>query len=181
MKSVIVLAMHGSPPRDFPQHKMGELMALHGRLAQLSGPEKAPVLQRYHALDAEIRNWPRSPENDPFHVFSTALAQELAATTGNEVIVGYNEFCAPELRLALGEAARRGAGRIIVVTPMMTRGGEHAEMEIPAIIQEFRHTHPQIETIYAWPFEKMEIALFLQQHIARFLPGADANNTGRQP
>ena len=84
------------------------------------------------------------------------------------MILGYNEFCAPDVPEALGQAAEAGAEKIVVVTPMMTRGGEHAETEIPALVRQFQADHPGIETVYAWPYDKTEIALFLKRHIERF-------------
>lgn len=43
MKSVIVLAMHGSPPRDFPRADLAEFMSLHGRL-EASPVSRSPAL-----------------------------------------------------------------------------------------------------------------------------------------
>jgi sirohydrochlorin cobaltochelatase len=169
MKTVIVLVMHGAPPRDFPRPRLREFFALHARLGQAAEAEKQSLLARFAPLENEIRGWPRTPQNDPFHTFSKELALELAAVSGDEVIVGYNEFCAPDIPLALEQAVELGAGRIVVVTPMMTRGGEHAETEIPALVREFASLHPKIEITYAWPFEKGEIAAFLNQHIQPFL------------
>jgi sirohydrochlorin cobaltochelatase len=168
MKTVIVLVMHGAPPRDFPRPRLGEFFSLHARLSQAAGAEKQALLARFEPLEREVRGWPRTPDNDPFYAFSDELARELAEITGNEVIVGYNEFCAPDVQAAFEKAVERGAGRIAVVTPMMTRGGEHAEIEIPALISEFGSHHPEIEIKYAWPFEKGEIAAFLTQHLLRF-------------
>ena len=68
-----------------------------------------------------------------------------------EVVVGFNEFCAPDLAQALDEAAARGAGQVVVTTPMMTTGGEHAEQDIPAAIDQAPARHPQVTFDYAWP------------------------------
>jgi sirohydrochlorin cobaltochelatase len=84
------------------------------------------------------------------------------------VIVGYNEFCAPGINEALQEAVDRSANKIIVATTMMTRGGEHAEKDIPLHISEFRKLYPDIEIIYAWPFDKDKVAHFLSEQISRF-------------
>jgi sirohydrochlorin cobaltochelatase len=85
------------------------------------------------------------------------------------VIVGYNEFCAPDVATALETAADDSPEQIVVATPMMTRGGEHAEAEIPATIRIFQEDHPAIKTVYAWPYDKTEIATFLKQHLSRFI------------
>jgi len=169
VKTVIVLAMHGIPASDYPGQRLAELMALHHRLDQLDGSEKEMARARFEALDAELRNWPRTPQNDPFHHFSLELARELESMTHTETVVGFNEFCAPDVYQTLQEAVTCGAGRIIVVTPMLTRGGEHAEREIPAIIRKFSDTYPEVEIIYAWPFEKSAIAGFLKQNMERYL------------
>jgi sirohydrochlorin cobaltochelatase len=118
-----------------------------------------------------MRGWPRTPANDPFYAASRELAQALSCETGVEVLVGFNEFCAPDLEEALGEAAAGGAESVIVVTPMMTRGGEHAEIDIARAVEDFRGRHPGIKITYAWPFETAEVARFLAGHIAKFSPG----------
>ena len=136
MKTVVVLAMHGSPPRDFPRAQVALVVGLHMWLERASDPIRA-MIERYHArLDARIRAWPRTGGNDPFHAASQELAARLSQETGCEVIVGYNEFCAPSLDRALDQAAAREAEQVIVVTPMMTPGGEHAEEDIPAAIRQ---------------------------------------------
>jgi sirohydrochlorin cobaltochelatase len=108
-----------------------------------------------------MRTWPRTAENDPFHAASQELAAQLSQETGCDVIVGYNEFCAPSLDEALDQAAARGAERIIVVTPMMTPGGEHAEEDIPATIRRAEERHPGVTFVYAWPIEVEDVAEFL--------------------
>jgi sirohydrochlorin cobaltochelatase len=59
------------------------------------------------------------------------LAAQLAQARGLEVLVGFNEFCAPSLDEAFAQAVAQGAQRVVVITPMMTRGGEHAEALCP--------------------------------------------------
>jgi sirohydrochlorin cobaltochelatase len=165
VKTVIVLAMHGSPPKDVPRMQVVLDVGLH--MALEHGP---PWLGRalggyWSRLDTKIRTWPRTPENDPFHTASLELARALAEETGLEVLVGYNEFCAPALEETLDEVARSGAERVIVVTPMMTRGGEHAEQDIPAVIEGARAKHPDVAFVYAWPFETAAVAQFLGERL----------------
>jgi sirohydrochlorin cobaltochelatase len=50
---------------------------------------------------------------------------------------------------------------------MMTRGGEHAEVDIPAAIDRSRERHPGISIQYAWPFDTTEIADFLASQIQK--------------
>lgn len=168
-KAVIVLAMHGSPPLDFPKDELTEFMGLHARLGHISqSPVKGPRL-RYDQLEAKMRAWPRTGQNDPFYAGSQELARHLRQESGLEVIVGFNEFCAPTLDEVLERAAAREAGRIIVITPMMTRGGEHSAVEIPEAIRRAQQRFPAQKIIYAWPFATEDIARFLSSQITRFL------------
>jgi sirohydrochlorin cobaltochelatase len=85
-----------------------------------------------------------------------------------EVIVGFNEFCAPTLEEALDRAAARRPQKIIVATPMMTPGGEHSARDIPAAIGQVRERHPGVEIVYAWPFPVRDVARFLASQVSRF-------------
>lgn len=161
----IVLAMHGAPPNDFPRQEVAELFALHGRLEHAAGPERAALERRFDELHAKMRAWPRTAENDRFWAASLEMAQALRRETGHSVVVGFNEFCAPSLDEALDEAAAQGARQIVVLTPMMTRGGEHAEADIPAAIHRAQERHPQVRFEYAWPFPTDEIARFLAAQV----------------
>ena len=169
LRTVIVLAMHGAPPNDFPQRELGELFGLHARLDHTHGPERAMLERRYAELDAKMRAWPRTVQNDPFYVGSQELAGELARMTACPVIVGFNEFCAPSLDEAFDRAVEQGADRIIVVTPMVTRGGEHSEVDIPTAVRRAQERHPQTPFLYAWPFEASEVAQFLAAQIGKFV------------
>jgi len=55
----------------------------------------------------------------------------------------------------------KGAEKIVVVTPMLTQGGSHAEEDIPKAIRLAEETYPDVEFIYAWPFETKNTARFL--------------------
>jgi sirohydrochlorin cobaltochelatase len=85
----------------------------------------------------------------------------LRRESGRKVILGFNEFCAPSLDEALDQAAGQGAAKIVVVTPMLTRGGEHAERDIPEAIERAKSRHPGEKFIYAWPFKAKKVAEFL--------------------
>lgn len=171
MKSVIVLAMRGATPRDFPADELREFMSLHGRL-EFSAVSHSPALEsRYEELEEKMLGWPRTAENDPFFASSQELAAALERASGHKVVLGFNEFCSPTLSRALDEAAALGAGRILVVTPMMTRGGEHYEKDIAQAVDTARQKHPDIEYIYAWPFEAGEVAVFMAAHIKKFEGG----------
>ena len=166
MKNVILLVMHGVPPKDFPREELAEFFRLHSQFGK--GPKLATVQDRYDFLDNKMRNWPRSEQNDPFHAASQELAAQLSKVSGLEVIIGYNEFCAPSIDEALQSAVNKVPDKIIVATPMMTRGGEHAEKDIPAKIEEFSKRYPKVAITYAWPFDTVQVARFLSEQISRF-------------
>ncbi|MCS6863294.1 MAG: CbiX/SirB N-terminal domain-containing protein [Abditibacteriales bacterium] len=168
MKAVIVLVMHGVPPNDFPRPEMGEYFGLQARLMSVREGREA-LQQRYNELDAKMRSWRRTPQNDPFHAGSHALAHHLRQVTGWEVIVAFNEFCDPNVDDALEMAAAQRPDKIVVITPMMTRGGGHSEVDIPTAVQRAQARHPQIPIVYAWPFDVGEVAHFLSQQIYRFI------------
>jgi sirohydrochlorin cobaltochelatase len=168
-KAVIVLAMHGSPPLDFPEDEMTEFMGLHARTGHKHGSEANAPKLRYDQLDAKMRAWPRTGQNDPFYAGSQELAKHLRQESGLEVIIGFNEFCAPTLDEALERAAAREAGRIVIITPMMTRGGEHSAVDIPQAIRRAQQKFPSQKIVYAWPFATEDIARFLASQVTRFL------------
>lgn len=95
--SVIILAMHGAPPNDFPTNETIELFNLHARLEHTQGRESLALRERYDQLDAKMRAWKRTPQNDPFYAGSLEIANRLREVTQQEVILGFNEFCAPSL------------------------------------------------------------------------------------
>jgi sirohydrochlorin cobaltochelatase len=171
MAASIVLAVHGSPPLDYPQAALMELMGLHARLQRAEGPERSALRARYELLDARIRQWPRGEANDPFRAGSLAIARELERASGLPVFLGFNEFCAPTVEEAL-ETALQAGSPIVVLTPMLTRGGEHAEADIPAAISRARARHPRAEIRYAWPFAPDAVAGFLHGQLRHCLEGS---------
>jgi len=168
-KAVIVLAMHGSPPLDFPGNEMAEFMGLHAQLGHISDSAASGLRFRYDQLEAKMRAWPRTGQNDPFYAGSQELAKHLRQESGLEVIIGFNEFCDPTLDEALERAAAREAGKIVVITPMMTRGGEHSAVDIPGAIRRAQKRFPTQKIVYAWPFASEDIARFLSSQVTRFL------------
>jgi sirohydrochlorin cobaltochelatase len=173
MKTTIVLAMHGAPPNDFPPLELKEFFELHGRRELSSTPPGSPLERRYRELDEMIKRWPRTRQNDPYHAGSHDLARALRGETGLDVIVGFNEFCSPDIDEALAQAVEEGADRIIVLTAMMTRGGEHSERDIAQAVNRGRQKHPGVEIVYAWPFETAAVARFLADHLKGFIPDGE--------
>lgn len=111
-------------------------------------------------LEARLLNWPRSDANDPFWAATHELGRLIAGETGHEVLIGFNEFCAPSVAEALDHAAAR-ASEVIVLTPMLTRGGAHAETDIPTAIAHAQERHGRVRFRYVWPIPPPEIARFL--------------------
>ena len=169
MKTIILLAMHGSPPNDFPKPELAEFFGLKARLESGGGMKNEAVEERYNLLNEKISSWPRTAQNDPFWAGSHQLAENLNKATSMQVLVAFNDFCSPSLEQGLEKAISLGAEKVIVITTMMTKGGEHSEIEIPQAIQKVQKQHPQIKIIFAWPFEPSEVALFLAQQIRRFV------------
>ncbi len=96
---------------------------------------------------------------------SQEMAVHFSRATGYEVIVGFNQFCAPSVEEALEETVTQKAGRIIVITPMMTPGSRHSTTGIPTAIKRAQKRHPDVPIEYAWPFDLSEVAEFLAQRI----------------
>lgn len=174
MTTFIVLASHGSPPADFPHAEMADFFRLHAQLESGNSHGRGvqpltDVRVRYKQLENKMRNWPRSETNDPFYTGTISLAKELEAESGLPVIVGFNEYCAPSLDEALEKAVAKGADRVVVITPMMTSGGSHSEHDIPESIKGAKTKNPDVEFVYAWPFDRSKAANFLAAQVVSFI------------
>ncbi len=178
MTTYIVLASHGAPPADFPSLELADFFRLHAQLESGNslghGVQPLTVIQaRYKQLENKMRNWPRSETNDPFYTGTISLASALEAESGLPVIVGFNEYCAPSLDEALEQAVAKGASRVAVVTPMMTSGGNHSEHDIPESIKGAKTKNPDVDFVYAWPFDRSKVASFLATQVASFIYGKE--------
>jgi|GEM_PF-3337062 len=105
LKTTIVLAMHGAPPKDFPRRELGEFFGLSHQLGHSGGQDHAALQDRHRELETMMRAWPRTEANDPYHAAAFRLAEQLRLATADEVVVGFNEFCGP----TLGSSPRRGS------------------------------------------------------------------------
>jgi sirohydrochlorin cobaltochelatase len=120
-------------------------------------------------LDTKIRQWPRTPETDPYRSGLEAVAAQLRANLGEVLFaVAYNEFCAPTLEESVGGLIKKGATHITVTTTMFTPGGSHSEIEIPEILEQLRKQYPDIVLCYAWPFDLNLVANTLAEQVKRF-------------
>jgi sirohydrochlorin cobaltochelatase len=120
-------------------------------------------------LDTKVRQWPRTPETDPYQAGLEAVAAQLRVNLGDVLFaVAYNEFCAPTLEESVDELIKKGATHITVVTTMFTPGGSHSEVEIPEILDHLRPQYPGVELRYAWPFDLQLVASTLGEQVKRF-------------
>ncbi|MHA1951916.1 MAG: sirohydrochlorin chelatase [Candidatus Thorarchaeota archaeon] len=164
--TTIILAMHGAPPNDYPHSDLMDFFKLH--MAHDHGSSGFPPMmhQKHEELHNKMRAWSRTADNDPFWDASQKLAEELSKVTGNDVLVGFNEFCGPSVDEVLEKAVQSGSEDIIVITPMMTPGGEHSEIDIPNSIKRAQERHPSVFFRYAWPFNRSAVATFLAEQLS---------------
>lgn len=159
----VVLVGHGAPPADAPPDLVPRLKRLESERRRCGGA----MSDEEKELDARIRAWRRTPENDPYKSGIERLLGALrAALPDAEVVVAYNEFCAPSLEDAVRELAERGHRSITVVPTMLTRGGVHSEVEIPEVIEHLAHDLPEGTRVrYAWPFVESDVAALLAARV----------------
>lgn len=164
MSRAVVLVGHGGVPTDLPRELVRRLKTLEG-MRHASG---APPNDEERALDAQIRTWPRTPTSDPYRAGLEALAAALRPRlAGVRLAIAYNEFCAPSLPAAVDALVADGVTSITVVPSMLTPGGAHSEIEIPAALAELRARHPQVALHYAWPVDVALLAEMLASHLKR--------------
>lgn len=159
MNRAVVVVGHGAPPSDAPPEWVPQLKRLESARRKRGG---GPVDREEVDLDARLRAWPRTLENDPYHAGVERLATAVrAALPDLHVVVAYNEFCGPTLEEAVRELARKGVREVCVVPTMLTRGGVHSEIEIPEAIANVARDLDGITIRYAWPFDEAEVAALL--------------------
>lgn len=165
MKEAVILVGHGATAADTPRELVTELKQLEGRRRAQGNFQMAA---REAEIDRKIRRWPRTAENDPYKIGIERLAERLRPRlSGRELIVAYNEFCAPSLEEAIELLVSKETRRIIVAPTMFTPGGIHSEVEIPQIIREASRRHADVAIDYAWPFDLDAVAAFLAEHVVR--------------
>lgn len=159
----VILVGHGGVPKDFPKDLLGELQRLEKERLARGGKEMSP---REAELDQKIRRWPRTAQTDPYQAGMERLGEKLRQRLrGKEVVVAYNEFCAPSLEEAISEAASRGYSSVRVLTIMLTPGGYHSEVEIPQIARDMASRHPDVRIQYLWPYDLSEVAELLSKQL----------------
>ena len=161
----VILVGHGGIPMGCPQELITKLKRLEGQ-RRATG---TPMSEEERELDTRIRQWPRTPETDPYQSGLEAVAAQLRANLGEVLFaVAYNEFCAPTLQESVEELIKKGATHITVTTTMFTPGGSHSEVEIPEILEQLRKQYPDIVLRYAWPFDMNLIAVMLATQVKQF-------------
>jgi len=161
----VILVGHGGIPKGCPQELVTKLKRLEGQRRAAKMPPSPEELE----LDSKIRQWPRTPETDPYQSGLQAVAAQLRANLGEVLFaVAYNEFCAPTLEESVGGLIKKGATHITVTTTMFTPGGSHSEIEIPEILEQLRKQYPDIVLCYAWPFDLNLVANTLAEQVKRF-------------
>lgn len=164
----MILVGHGAAPADCPRELVAELKALEGR-RQAQGGFAAPMSPREAELDARIRSWPRTPANDPYQAGLEDIARQLRMFLGSApVVAAFNEFCAPSVEEAAERLVKAGCSKVSVATVMLTRGGLHSELEIPAIVAKLKALHPKTEFAYAWPYDNVQVAELIARQLRRY-------------
>jgi sirohydrochlorin cobaltochelatase len=167
-KEAVVLIGHGGSASDTPRALVSELKRLEG---ERQARKRLTMSPREAELDKQVREWPRTPETDPYKYGVEAISRALAPKLhGRRLVVAYNEFCAPSVEDAIEGLVSEGYERILLISTMFTRGGIHAEFEIPAIALATRKKHPRVAVEYAWPYEPEFIADFLAAQLAKAVP-----------
>lgn len=167
-KEAVILIGHGSAATDTPRPLVGELKRLE---TERQARRELTMSPREAELDKQVREWPRTPQNDAYKAGVDEIAAALAPKLGGKKLVtAYNEFCAPSVEDALAGLVREGFTRVTLISTMYTRGGIHAECEIPGIVTEARKKHPGVVIEYAWPFDADFLADFLATQLSRAVP-----------
>jgi sirohydrochlorin cobaltochelatase len=161
----VILVGHGGIPKGCPQELVTKLKRLEAQRRAAKMPPSPEEIE----LDGKIRQWPRTPETDPYQSGLEAVAAQLRAKLGEVLFaVAYNEFCAPTLEDSVKELIKTGATHITVTTTMFTPGGSHSEIGIPEILDHMRPQYPEVDLRYAWPFDLEHVANTLAEQVKRF-------------
>jgi sirohydrochlorin cobaltochelatase len=161
----VVLVGHGGVPRDYPRERLTRLRGLEARRRATGAPPSPEEV----ALETELRQWPRTPANDPYQAGLESLAAQLRPRLEpTRLVLAYNEFCAPTVAEAVRELAAAGVTDIVAVPSMLTPGGVHAERDIPEIVDALRAEFPHLSLRYAWPFAGEHLASLFVDHLRQF-------------
>ena len=99
MRKVIILVGHGQLPRDLSKEIREEYFKLRAKPRKNLDEERL-----YEELERMIRNWPRNNSNDPYWNSLHKLGDLIRLHGEYDVVVAFNEFCAPHIEEALEDA-----------------------------------------------------------------------------
>jgi sirohydrochlorin cobaltochelatase len=134
--------------------------------------KSAAEIAREREVELQIRRWPRTQDNDPYHRGTETLAAELRTLlVDTKVVAAYNEFCTPDVDEAVAGLVAQGVGHVDVLSTMVTPGGGHSERDIPAALARCREAFPAVKFEYHWPYDLKLVAQLLAEHLSRH--GAD--------
>lgn len=163
-QQAVILVGHGGVPTDCPRDLVTRLKSLE---AQRRATGRMPSAEEVE-LEERIRQWPRTPQTDPYGAGLEALAAALRSLlNGVSLAIAYNEFCAPTLEEAVEELVGAGVTSMTVIPSMLTPGGVHSEVEIPETLQRLRSQYPQCDFRYAWPMDLALVARMLAAQLSR--------------
>ena len=172
--TTIVLVGHGAPAKDYPEDRLQEWFRISAHSHAAHGHEQRDdhdeAYAEYARREREIREWPRTPENDPYKHAVEAIGKRLAERTGCPVLAAFHEFCAPTVEEAIDEGVQRGAKQLVIITTMMTPSNEHSEVDIPRSIDAARRQHPNVRIVYAWPYDMDRLVTTFADQIEAFEP-----------
>jgi sirohydrochlorin cobaltochelatase len=155
MTRALVLVGHGGVPRNMPRQWVRE-MKQFSRRAQ---DGDAGAAEAARTIDERIRTFPRSDETDPYGAGIRRLAERVQARLdGWQVVVAFNEFCAPTIEDAIGQIVDGGTLEVRVMTTMITPGGTHSESDIPQALVRARAAHPAASIEFVWPLDLDHVA-----------------------
>jgi sirohydrochlorin ferrochelatase len=165
--TAVILVGHGGVPTDCPRALVTRLKTLEAqRLASGQTPSAEEV-----DLDQRLRHWPRTAQTDPYRHGLEALADALRPLlSGATLAIAYNEFCTPTLEEAAEQLIAAGATSITVIPSMLTPGGVHSEIEIPATLARLRARYADVTWQYAWPADLKLVARMLADQLRRLHP-----------
>jgi sirohydrochlorin cobaltochelatase len=164
-KTAVELIGHGAPALDCPPYDVFKLRQLTARRRALGG---APT-EEEQEIERRVREFPRTPDNDPYRAGLEAVAAELRGRVTEEtaVALAFSEYCDPTLEQAVGDLVGQGYDRIVVVPSMMTPGGVHSERDVPDAIHRIAPRFPSLQLEYAWPFDSGAVADLLAEQLSR--------------
>ncbi|MBI4056440.1 MAG: hypothetical protein HY399_02725 [Elusimicrobia bacterium] len=164
-QEAVILIGHGAAASDTPRPLVEELKKLEMRRRAQKILQMSP---REAELDKQVRQWPRTHKTDPYKYGLEKILETLQKKLSDKhVVLAFNEFCAPSVEEIIAQLVNQGFKQITLISTMFTRGGIHAEVEIPEIVVLARKQHPNIRFEYIWPFDLSLVADFLTQHIQK--------------